>query len=182
MSEMQRYKDKPHPACYQLRGRKLESDWDLHKLWEGTYCPNCRTHTYFLPCRLDYSKADIHNPSSHRIQQQLLQTVKEIMRDAWNHSCPWLFTYQTLRASQYPIHTMYSTDTLWHNTFHLFFSFPVLSIHKRPTAMTTDFTFPVKGWRGMMDWVRTSEEKITVSRDALSIDQSGENGIHTVFR
>uniref|UniRef100_A0A8C7P4P8 Adhesion G protein-coupled receptor B1b n=1 Tax=Oncorhynchus mykiss TaxID=8022 RepID=A0A8C7P4P8_ONCMY len=58
----------------------------------------------------------------------------------------------------------------------------VLSIHKRPTAMTTDFTFPVKGWRGMMDWVRTSEEKITVSRDALSIDQSGENGIHTVFK
>ncbi|CAB1321170.1 unnamed protein product [Coregonus sp. 'balchen'] len=48
----------------------------------------------------------------------------------------------------------------------------VLSIHKRPTTMTTDFTFPVKGWRGMMDWVRTSEEKITVSRDALSIDQS----------
>ncbi|KAL0962525.1 hypothetical protein UPYG_G00341230 [Umbra pygmaea] len=48
----------------------------------------------------------------------------------------------------------------------------VLSIHKRPKAMTTDFTFPVKGWRGMMDWVRTSEEKITVSRDALSIEPS----------
>ncbi|KAM4629943.1 adhesion G protein-coupled receptor B1-like [Polymixia lowei] len=48
----------------------------------------------------------------------------------------------------------------------------VLSIHKRPTTMTANFTFPVKGWRGMLDWVRTSEEKITVSRDALSIDQS----------
>ncbi|XP_035650839.1 adhesion G protein-coupled receptor B1-like [Oncorhynchus keta] len=48
----------------------------------------------------------------------------------------------------------------------------VLSIHKRPTTTATDFTFPVRGWRGMMDWVRTSEEKITVSRDALSIDQS----------
>ncbi|KAM6958939.1 adhesion G protein-coupled receptor B1-like [Aplochiton taeniatus] len=47
----------------------------------------------------------------------------------------------------------------------------VLAIHKRPTAITTDFTFPVKGWRGMMDWVRTSEEKITVSRDTMSIDQ-----------
>ncbi|KAM3858661.1 adhesion G protein-coupled receptor B1-like [Diretmus argenteus] len=48
----------------------------------------------------------------------------------------------------------------------------VLSIHKRPTTLTPDFTFPVKGWRGMLDWVRTSEEKITVSRDALSIDQT----------
>ncbi|XP_046875286.1 adhesion G protein-coupled receptor B1 [Hypomesus transpacificus] len=47
----------------------------------------------------------------------------------------------------------------------------VLSIQKRPTAVTSDFSFPVQGWRGMMDWVRTSEEKITVSRNALSIDQ-----------
>uniref|UniRef100_A0A667Z3Z1 Adhesion G protein-coupled receptor B1 n=1 Tax=Myripristis murdjan TaxID=586833 RepID=A0A667Z3Z1_9TELE len=39
----------------------------------------------------------------------------------------------------------------------------VLSIHKRPTTTNSNFTFPVKGWRGMMDWVRTSEEKITVS-------------------
>lgn len=26
----------------------------------------------------------------------------------------------------------------------------------------------------MLDWIRTSEEKISVSRDALSIEQSGE--------
>uniref|UniRef100_A0A673BBA9 Adhesion G protein-coupled receptor B1b n=1 Tax=Sphaeramia orbicularis TaxID=375764 RepID=A0A673BBA9_9TELE len=39
----------------------------------------------------------------------------------------------------------------------------VLSIHKRPTSSNSNFTFPVKGWRGMLDWVRTSEEKITVS-------------------
>uniref|UniRef100_A0A3Q3RJ16 Adhesion G protein-coupled receptor B1-like n=1 Tax=Mastacembelus armatus TaxID=205130 RepID=A0A3Q3RJ16_9TELE len=40
----------------------------------------------------------------------------------------------------------------------------VLSIHKRPTTTTSNFTFPVKGWRGMLDWVRTSEERISVSR------------------
>lgn len=50
----------------------------------------------------------------------------------------------------------------------------VLSIHKRPTTTSSNFTFPMKGWRGMLDWVRTSEEKISVARDALSIDQSGK--------
>uniref|UniRef100_A0A3B4XLT3 Adhesion G protein-coupled receptor B1 n=1 Tax=Seriola lalandi dorsalis TaxID=1841481 RepID=A0A3B4XLT3_SERLL len=39
----------------------------------------------------------------------------------------------------------------------------VLSIHKRPATTNSNFTFPVKGWRGMLDWVRTSEEKISVS-------------------
>uniref|UniRef100_A0A3P9KFT4 Adhesion G protein-coupled receptor B1 n=1 Tax=Oryzias latipes TaxID=8090 RepID=A0A3P9KFT4_ORYLA len=51
----------------------------------------------------------------------------------------------------------------------------VLSIHKRPTSTSSNFTFPVKGWRGMLDWVRTSEEKISVSREALSLKQSDGN-------
>uniref|UniRef100_A0A8C4YYC2 Adhesion G protein-coupled receptor B1-like n=1 Tax=Gadus morhua TaxID=8049 RepID=A0A8C4YYC2_GADMO len=38
----------------------------------------------------------------------------------------------------------------------------VLSIHKRPTSTASNFNFPEKGWRGMLDWVRTAEEKITV--------------------
>lgn len=50
----------------------------------------------------------------------------------------------------------------------------MLSIHKRPTTTSSNFTFPVKGWRGMLDWVRTSEEKISVSRDALALKQSGK--------
>uniref|UniRef100_A0A8C2ZNE0 Adhesion G protein-coupled receptor B1 n=1 Tax=Cyclopterus lumpus TaxID=8103 RepID=A0A8C2ZNE0_CYCLU len=48
-------------------------------------------------------------------------------------------------------------------------SFSVLSIHKRPTSTNSNFTFPVKGWRGMLDWVRTSEEKISVSLDIICI-------------
>uniref|UniRef100_A0A673KMJ6 Brain-specific angiogenesis inhibitor 1-like n=1 Tax=Sinocyclocheilus rhinocerous TaxID=307959 RepID=A0A673KMJ6_9TELE len=47
-----------------------------------------------------------------------------------------------------------------------------LSIQKRPRTMTSDVTFPLKGWRGIIDWVRNSEEKVTVSRSALSLDQS----------
>ncbi|KAF4100973.1 hypothetical protein G5714_019169 [Onychostoma macrolepis] len=45
-----------------------------------------------------------------------------------------------------------------------------LSVQKRPRTMTSDVTFPLKGWRGMIDWVRNSEEKVTVSRSALSLD------------
>ncbi|XP_016317633.1 brain-specific angiogenesis inhibitor 1-like [Sinocyclocheilus anshuiensis] len=45
-----------------------------------------------------------------------------------------------------------------------------LSIQKRPRTMTSDVTFPLKGWRGIIDWVRNSEEKVTVSRRALSLD------------
>lgn len=55
-----------------------------------------------------------------------------------------------------------------------FLCFSVLSIHKRPTTTSSNFTFPLKGWRGMLDWIRTSEEKISVSRDALSIEQPGK--------
>ncbi|XP_061122608.1 adhesion G protein-coupled receptor B1 [Syngnathus typhle] len=51
----------------------------------------------------------------------------------------------------------------------------VLSIHKRPTSTSSNFTFPAKGWRGMLDWVRTAEEKISISRDALAIDHSDAN-------
>ncbi|KTF87442.1 hypothetical protein cypCar_00025581 [Cyprinus carpio] len=45
-----------------------------------------------------------------------------------------------------------------------------LSIQKRPRTMTSDVTFPLKGWRGIIDWVRNSEEKVKVSRSALSLD------------
>ncbi|KAF5895199.1 brain-specific angiogenesis inhibitor 1-like, partial [Clarias magur] len=46
----------------------------------------------------------------------------------------------------------------------------VLSIQKHPKTMTSDVTFPMKGWRGMMEWVRNLDEKIVVSRNALSLD------------
>ena len=44
--------------------------------------------------------------------------------------------------------------------------------------MPTDITFPMKGWRGMTEWVRSSEEKITVSRNALSFDVPGKDNTH----
>ncbi|XP_068789604.1 adhesion G protein-coupled receptor B1 isoform X7 [Struthio camelus] len=44
----------------------------------------------------------------------------------------------------------------------------VLSIHKLPAHAATDITFPMKGWRGMVDWAKNSEDKVTVSKSILS--------------
>ncbi|TRY86371.1 hypothetical protein DNTS_012145 [Danionella cerebrum] len=43
----------------------------------------------------------------------------------------------------------------------------VLSIHKRPVAGNADITFPMKGWRGMVDWARSSEDKVKVAKNIL---------------
>ncbi|XP_048850381.1 adhesion G protein-coupled receptor B1-like isoform X2 [Brienomyrus brachyistius] len=44
----------------------------------------------------------------------------------------------------------------------------VLSIHKRPATVTSAINFPVRGWRGMMEWVRKSEDKVTITQNAVS--------------
>ncbi|XP_068019292.1 adhesion G protein-coupled receptor B1 isoform X9 [Melanerpes formicivorus] len=44
----------------------------------------------------------------------------------------------------------------------------VLGIHKLPAHAATDITFPMKGWRGMVDWAKNSEDKVTVSKSILS--------------
>ncbi|XP_051468408.1 adhesion G protein-coupled receptor B1 isoform X9 [Apus apus] len=44
----------------------------------------------------------------------------------------------------------------------------VLGIHKLPASAATDITFPMKGWRGMVDWAKNSEDKVTVSKNILS--------------
>ncbi|XP_069393384.1 adhesion G protein-coupled receptor B1 isoform X9 [Paralichthys olivaceus] len=44
----------------------------------------------------------------------------------------------------------------------------VLSIHKRPVAGHADISFPMKGWRGMVDWARSSEDRVTISKNILS--------------
>ncbi|XP_063307071.1 adhesion G protein-coupled receptor B1 isoform X2 [Pelobates fuscus] len=44
----------------------------------------------------------------------------------------------------------------------------VLSIYKRPANSATDIHFPMKGWRGMVDWAKTSEDKVSISKTLLS--------------
>ncbi|XP_055358975.1 adhesion G protein-coupled receptor B1 isoform X10 [Betta splendens] len=44
----------------------------------------------------------------------------------------------------------------------------VLSIHKRPVVGHADISFPMKGWRGMVDWARNSEDRVTIPKNILS--------------
>ncbi|XP_067887465.1 adhesion G protein-coupled receptor B1 isoform X9 [Heterodontus francisci] len=44
----------------------------------------------------------------------------------------------------------------------------VICIYKRPANGATDINFPMKGWRGMVDWARNSEDKVTVSKSIFS--------------
>ncbi|XP_043923226.1 adhesion G protein-coupled receptor B1 isoform X2 [Protopterus annectens] len=44
----------------------------------------------------------------------------------------------------------------------------VLSIYKRPANGATDISFPMKGWRGMVDWARSSEDRVTISKTIFS--------------
>ncbi|XP_052000371.1 adhesion G protein-coupled receptor B1-like isoform X5 [Xyrauchen texanus] len=51
----------------------------------------------------------------------------------------------------------------------------VLSIHKRPVAGNTDINFPMKGWRGMVDWARNSEDKVRVAKNILVTEKTDED-------
>uniref|UniRef100_A0A3Q1AVA1 Adhesion G protein-coupled receptor B1a n=1 Tax=Amphiprion ocellaris TaxID=80972 RepID=A0A3Q1AVA1_AMPOC len=57
---------------------------------------------------------------------------------------------------------------------HHHFPLPVLSIHKRPVVGQADISFPMKGWRGMVDWARNSEDRVTIPKNILS---TGHNNI-----
>ncbi|XP_029694965.1 adhesion G protein-coupled receptor B1 isoform X8 [Takifugu rubripes] len=48
----------------------------------------------------------------------------------------------------------------------------VLSIHKRPVAAHGDINFPMKGWRGMVDWARSSEDRVTIPKNIVSTDKT----------
>lgn len=50
----------------------------------------------------------------------------------------------------------------------------VLSIHKRPLAAHGDINFPMKGWRGMVDWARSAEDRVTLPKNIVSTEQTGE--------
>ncbi|XP_053736524.1 adhesion G protein-coupled receptor B1-like isoform X2 [Synchiropus splendidus] len=43
----------------------------------------------------------------------------------------------------------------------------ILSIHKRPVVGRTDISFPMKGWRGMADWARTSKDRVHIPKNIM---------------
>lgn len=57
----------------------------------------------------------------------------------------------------------------------------VLSIHKRPVVGHADISFPMKGWRGMVDWARSSEDRVTIPKNILSTGKPGESLKHASY-
>ncbi|NXM81726.1 AGRB2 protein, partial [Oenanthe oenanthe] len=53
----------------------------------------------------------------------------------------------------------------------------VTSIQREPvSAVSSDINFPMKGRRGMKDWARSSEDKLFIPREVLSLASAGERG------
>ncbi|KAM5157189.1 adhesion G protein-coupled receptor B1 isoform 2-T2 [Mantella aurantiaca] len=48
----------------------------------------------------------------------------------------------------------------------------VLSIYKRQATNPSDISFPMKGWRGLVEWARNAEDKVSVSKNFLSIEDA----------
>ncbi|XP_032875832.1 adhesion G protein-coupled receptor B1 isoform X2 [Amblyraja radiata] len=57
----------------------------------------------------------------------------------------------------------------------------VICIYKRPANGATDINFPMKGWRGMVNWARNSEDKVTISKSIFSTGGSIEPDDSSVY-
>lgn len=52
----------------------------------------------------------------------------------------------------------------------------MISIQREPvSAVSSDINFPMKGRRGMKDWARSSEDKLFIPREVLSLTSAGES-------
>ncbi|NXE93210.1 AGRB2 protein, partial [Menura novaehollandiae] len=58
---------------------------------------------------------------------------------------------------------------------------PVTSIQREPvSAVSSDINFPMRGRRGMKDWARSSEDKLFIPREVLSLASAGEGNARAV--
>ncbi|XP_072266667.1 adhesion G protein-coupled receptor B1 isoform X1 [Pyxicephalus adspersus] len=48
----------------------------------------------------------------------------------------------------------------------------VLSIYKRQATNPSDISFPMKGWRGLVEWARNAEDKVSISKNFLSMEDA----------
>lgn len=51
----------------------------------------------------------------------------------------------------------------------------MISIQREPvSAVSSDITFPMRGRRGMKDWVRHSEDRLFLPKEVLSLSSPGK--------
>ncbi|XP_072304148.1 adhesion G protein-coupled receptor B1-like isoform X2 [Eucyclogobius newberryi] len=125
------------------------------------------TTEVYKATRLRLSNADVEN-----FVQTISNLLKEEHRDKWEESQLMGASIKEFLRMVEDFVNMIGVQMSGFQDIYEVTENLVLSIHKRPTSTNSNFTFPVKGWRGMLDWVRNSEEKITVNRDALSLEQA----------
>ncbi|XP_033830993.1 adhesion G protein-coupled receptor B1-like [Periophthalmus magnuspinnatus] len=128
------------------------------------------TTDVYKATRLRLSNADVEN-----FVQTISNLLKEEHRDKWEESQLMGASIKDFLRLVEDFVNMIGMQMSGFQDIYEVTENLVMSIHKRPTSTNSNFTFPVKGWRGMLDWVRSSEEKITVSRDALSLEQADGN-------
>lgn len=128
------------------------------------------TTELYKATRLRLSNADVEN-----YVQTISNLLKEEHRDKWEEAQLMGASIKEFLRLVEDFVNMIGTQMSGFQDIYEVTENLVMSIHKRPTSTNANFTFPVKGWRGMLDWVRSSEEKITVSRDALSLEQTDGN-------
>ncbi|NXP41354.1 AGRB2 protein, partial [Leiothrix lutea] len=103
----------------------------------------------------DTFKRATYIPSSEDVQR-FFQVVS-YMVDAENRD-KWEDAQQAFQSS------LIVTDNL------------VTSIQREPvSAVSSDINFPMKGRRGMKDWARSSEDKLFIPREVLSLASAGEH-------
>uniref|UniRef100_A0A8C6WID1 Adhesion G protein-coupled receptor B1b n=1 Tax=Neogobius melanostomus TaxID=47308 RepID=A0A8C6WID1_9GOBI len=116
------------------------------------------TTELYKATRLRLSNADVEN-----FVQTVSNLLKEEHRDKWEEAQLMGASIKEFLRLVEDFVNMIGTQMSGFQDIYEVTENLVMSIHKRPTSTNSNFTFPVKGWRGMLDWVRSSEEKITVS-------------------
>ncbi|XP_077127451.1 adhesion G protein-coupled receptor B1 isoform X6 [Ranitomeya variabilis] len=116
-----------------------------------------------------------HSPSSNDVQN-FVQIISNLLsdenRDKWDEAQAMALTMKDLfRLVEDFVDVigfrMKDFKDLYQVTDNL-----VLSIYKRPANSPTDISFPMKGWRGMVEWARNSEDKVFISKSLLTSEDS----------
>ncbi|XP_068094214.1 adhesion G protein-coupled receptor B1 isoform X2 [Hyperolius riggenbachi] len=57
----------------------------------------------------------------------------------------------------------------------------VLSIYKREVNSPNDISFPMKGWRGMTEWARNTEDKVSIPKNFLASEDAADTDDASMF-
>ncbi|XP_072414232.1 adhesion G protein-coupled receptor B3 isoform X7 [Chiloscyllium punctatum] len=138
----------------------------------------------------DTFKRASYVPSSDDVQnffQIISNLLEEENRDKWEDAQQvYPGSVELMQIIEDFIHVVGMGMMDFHNSY-LMTGNLVASIHKLPAAsVLTDINFPMKGRKGMVDWARNSEDKITIPKNIFipaspELDDSAVFVLGTIF-